>query len=180
MRIIFIHGNGGTNWSSGWAPWLKQELDKLGHDTVFQTFPDSVLARKEYWLPFLHDQLKADKHTLLIGWSSGAVAAMRYAEKYAIWGSILVAPCYTDLGIESEKISGWYDQPWNWARIKANQKQIGLLYSLNDEFIPLVEFQHIKDQLTPNQVVEFENNGHFIKQDTFPELVRTVQQITKL
>ena len=126
LRVIFIHGNDTMHWSNCWAPWLKEELKKLNLDVIFETFPDSIIARKKYWLPFLKDYLKVDENTLLIGHSSGAVAAMRCAEENKIFGSILVAPCYTDLGMESEKESGWYDESWNWGKIRANQKVIGL------------------------------------------------------
>ena len=178
-KVIFIHGNGTMRWSVGWAPWLKVELDKLGLETCFETFPDSILARREYWLPFLKDYLKADENTLLIGWSSGAVAAMRYAEQNKIFGSILIAPCATDLGLESEKISGWYDGPWRWDKIRQNQKQIAMFYSQNDEFIPLDELRFVREKIKPDLVYEFTDKGHFLRQETFPELLEAVKKILR-
>ena len=56
---------------------------------------------------------------MIIGWSSGAVAAMRYAEENKIKGSISISPSYTDLGDDMEKQSGYYDKAWNWEEIKA-------------------------------------------------------------
>ncbi len=177
FRVIFIHGNDTMRWSYKWTPWLKEQLDAIGLETVFETFPDSIHARKEYWLPFLKDYLKADERTLIIGHSSGATAAMKYAETNKIFGSILISPCYTDLGLEEERISGWYDEPWDWASIKNNQEFIGLFYSKNDEIIPLVEFEHIKAQLNPDQVVVFEEDGHFLNQTQFPEVVECVKKL---
>ena len=43
----------------------------------------------DIWLPDL-EELGADERTILIGHSSGAVAAMRYAESHRVLGSILV------------------------------------------------------------------------------------------
>jgi len=179
-KIIFIHGNGSMRWSFSWASWLKREVDKLGIEGVFETFPDSILARKEYWIPFLKEYLNANEETLLVGWSTGAVAAMRFAEKNKILGSILVAPCYTDLGLENEKISGWYEEPWKWDQIRMNQKFIGLIYSKNDELIPLEEFVHIKENLNPNQVKEFEDKNHFIKENKIPEIIDFINRILEL
>ncbi|MSR85771.1 retinoblastoma-binding protein 9 [Candidatus Woesearchaeota archaeon] len=178
FRVIFIHGNETIRWSYLWTPWLKEELEKLGLDVIFETFPDSIMARKEYWLEFLgKDYLKADEHTLLIGHSSGATAAMKFAEENTIFGSILISPSYTDLGLESERVSGWYDDPWNWDKIRKNQKFIGLFYSKNDEIIPLQEFLEIQEKIKPDEVRAFETNGHFIKQRTFPEVVASVSQL---
>ncbi len=178
-KIIFIHGNDTMRWSYLWVPWLKEQLETLDIELVFETFPDSILARKQYWLPFLKEKLKANESTLLVGHSSGAVAAMRYAEENPIFGSVLISPCYTDLGLESEKISGWYDDPWQWEKIKTNQKTISLFYSENDEFIPLEEFLHIKEKLNPDKTFSFKEKGHFISQETFPELAEHILELVK-
>ena len=76
MKVILIHGNGGSTASDIWLPWLERELTRLGLEVINRTFPDNVKARATYWLPFL-DELGADENTILIGHSSGAEAAMR-------------------------------------------------------------------------------------------------------
>jgi hypothetical protein len=47
-----------------------------------------------------------------VGHSSGAEAAMRYAETRRVAGLVLVAACHTDLGLQSEAVSGYYSRPW--------------------------------------------------------------------
>src|SRR6187455_2729673 len=96
-KVILIHGNGGSTAGDIWLPYLERELTALGLAVTNQTFPDNVRARAQYWLPFL-EELGADEHTILIGHSSGAVAAMRYAETHRVLGSVLVGVCHTDLG----------------------------------------------------------------------------------
>jgi uncharacterized protein len=96
-RIVFVHGNDTMHWSQSWTAWMKAELDTLGYPTFFETMPDSILARSKYWLPFLQDIATVGAHDVLVGWSSGAVAAMRYAETHTVGGLVLVSPCYTDL-----------------------------------------------------------------------------------
>jgi len=173
-RIIFIHGNGSTHWNFGFAGWLKTELEKLGFETFFETFPDSVIARSEYWLPFLKNHIKAGENDVLVGWSSGAVAAMRYAEQNKIKGSVLISPCYTDLNDDMEKQSGYYDKPWNWDAIKNNQEKIALFYGDNDPYIPQTEFKYITDKLNP-EVFEVHDAGHFIKYKEFPLLLEYIR-----
>jgi predicted alpha/beta hydrolase family esterase len=175
-KIIFIHGNGTMHWAIAWAPWLKLELDKLGFETIFETFPDSILARKQYWMPFLKDFLQADENALLIGWSSGAVAALKYAQENKIFGSVLIAPAHTDLGKEEEKISEWFDEPFDWAKIRQNQKKIAMIFSENDEYIPLHEFIFIQEKLAPDKELAFKDKGHFLHQATFPEILNFVKE----
>lgn len=174
-RMIFIHGNGTEHWSFGWAPWLKTELERLGFDTFFETMPDSIMARSAYWLPFLRDHVKAGPHDVLIGWSSGAVAAMRYAEDNVILGSILVSPSYTDLGDNQEKQSGYFEQPWQWQKIRTNQKKIALIWGDDDPYIPQAQFEFIAEQLNPKQI-EIHGGRHFAERFSFPELLRYIKQ----
>lgn len=169
-RIVFLHGNQSTHWAFAWVSWLKKELEKRGYKTFFETFPDSIIARSKYWLPFLEEHIKAGKNDVLVGWSSGAVAAMRYAEKHKVRGSILVSPSYTDLHDELEKQSGYFDKHWNWKKIRSNQQHIALFHSDNDPFIPVDQFEFIAQQLKPT-VLKINGAGHFIERKKFPELL---------
>lgn len=174
-RFIFVHGNQSTHWSFAWAPWLKAELEDLGFETFFETMPDSIIARSDYWLPFLREHVKAGPNDVIIGWSSGAVAAMRYAENNQILGSILVSPCYTDLDDELEKQSGYYDTPWRWDAIKNNQTKLALISGDDDPYIPQSEFEFISTQLN-SEHIKIHNGGHFIERNEFPELIEYIKQ----
>jgi uncharacterized protein len=46
--------------------------------------PDNYEAKASIWLPYIKNALHADGQTILVGCSSGAVAAMRFAEKNKI------------------------------------------------------------------------------------------------
>jgi hypothetical protein len=58
--------------------------------------------------------------SIVIGHSSGAVAALRLLEENKLLGAILVSACYTDLGDENEKRSGYYSTEWKWDQIRNN------------------------------------------------------------
>lgn len=159
-KVVIIHGNGGCTGQDFWAPWLKAELEKQGLTVLTPTMPDNIQAKSSVWLPYMHDSLECDEQTVVIGHSSGAVAAMRYAEQYKLFGSVLVSACYTDLGHESERIAGYYDAPWLWERIKNNQEWIIQLASTNDPFIPIAQARHIHKNLC-TQYLEYQDQGHF-------------------
>lgn len=176
MKVILIHGNGNSTPHDNWLPYVKKELEKKGITVIARQFPDVPLARKKYWLPFLQHELKADENTIIIGHSSGAVAAMRFAEKNKLLGSVLVGTMHTDLGIESEKLSGYYDHPWDWQAIKNNQQWIIQFASSDDPWIPIEEPRYINQQLH-SDYYEFTDQGHFggdYYKAEFPELVKAV------
>lgn len=173
-RVILIHGNGGCTAADGWLPFVERDLTALGFDVVNQTFPDNVRARASIWLPHL-DTLGADEHSVLIGHSSGAVAAMRYAETHRVLGSVLVGVCHTDLGDPGERASGYYRQAWRWDAIRDNQQWIGIFQSSDDPLIPVAEARYVAAQLKCSYF-ESPDRGHFIDRAPFPELVNFVRR----
>lgn len=177
MRAILIHGNGNSKPTDNWFPYLKKKLEDVGVKVVAPQFPDTELARSSYWLPFLEKDLKADQDTIIVGHSSGAIAAMRYAETHAILGSALIGAYHTDLGIEAEKLSGYFDTPWNWETIKKNQKWIIQFAGANDPWIPIKEAHLVRDRLQ-TEYYEFSDQGHFggdYYKETFPELLEAIK-----
>lgn len=168
MRFVLLHGNGGATGSDHWFPEVASGLRAAGHHADCPDLPDPVLARAEFWLPFLRDVLRVDAETVLVGHSSGAVAAMRYAQDHPVRGSALVGACHTDLGMDDEKASGYYDEPWPWERISAAQRWISVFASPDDPYIPISEPRHIADRLEADYV-ELPGRGHFMSKD-FPEL----------
>ena len=172
-KIILLHGNGGGNAYSVWLQQVAHDLRDLGLEVVNESFPDPVKARASIWLPFL-EQLGTDEDTVLVGHSSGAVAAMRYAETHKLLGSVLVSACYTDLGEASERVSGYYEAPWDWQAIKSNQDWILQFASPDDPYIPVAEARYIQKHLG-TKYHELDKRGHFMD-NSFPELVKAVKK----
>lgn len=179
IKVVFIPGNGGgdINAPDGWFPYLKRELEKLGLQVISQNFPDPIYARKQYWLPFL-EKLGADENTILIGHSSGAVAAMRYAENHQLLGTILVAACHTDLEMASERISGYYDTPWQWEKISANQEWIVQFHSTDDPLIPIEEARYVHQKLGSEYIEDTDQQhyGYPNPKLEFPEIIKIICQ----
>ena len=177
IKAILIHGNGGGKPTDNWLPYLKTELEKMGIEAIAPQFPDAELARASYWLPFLKETLNADSKTIIIGHSSGAIAAMRFAEENQILGSVLVGAYHTDLGQETEQLSGYFDTPWNWDAIKKNQKWIIQFAGTNDPWIPIEEARFVRDKLD-TEYHESTGQGHFggdYYKETFPEAVAAIK-----
>lgn len=166
IKIVIIHGNGGSTENSCWIPWLKAELEKQGFPVIAPTMPDNFYAKASVWLPYMETELQCNDKTIVIGHSSGAVAAMRYAETHQLRASVLIGASYTDLGVEYERISGYFTTPWHWNKIKANQQWIMQFASSDDPYIPITQARHIHKNLT-TKYHEYSDQGHFLE-DTLP------------
>ncbi len=178
MNIVLLHGNnsgkepGGAG-SDYWFPFAKREFEAMGLRVTAKNFPDPQIARMSIWLPFLKDECEANEHSILIGHSSGAIAAMRYCEKNTILGSVLVGAYYTDTGDEYERMSGYFDEPWDWDAIRSHQQWIIQFASVDDPFFPIEEPRHVSEKLR-TEYHEFTDRGHFFDSQ-FPELVEAVK-----
>lgn len=182
MRAIILPGNGNCDIASQWYLHVKKELENIGIEVVAENMPDADLARKEYWLPWIEEKSQDADKVILIGHSSGAVAILRYLENHEVEGAVLVGACYTDLGDKKEKASHYFDDPWQWDKIKQNAKWIVQFASTDDPYIPIEEARFIKDKIN-SKYHEYTNQGHFSTDTSnkveFPELIESIKRNIK-
>ena len=118
---------------------------------------------------------------MLVGHSSGAQAALRYAETHKLKGVVLVAATYTDLGDAGERASGYYPSPdgsnlYDFEAMRANCPIWVQFHSDNDPFIPLREAEQIRDGLSLTDSYHMlPGRSHFFS--PFPELVAALLAI---
>jgi hypothetical protein len=97
------------------------------------------------------------ENIVLVGHSSGAQAALRYAELYPLHACVLVSATYSDLGDAHERASGYYPQkgkdgtdetnPYDFSKMTTNCKTWHQFHSDDDPFIPVYEAQAIQKGL---------------------------------
>ena len=126
LRAVIVPGNGdGDIEHSNWYAWIAGKLrnDERFDEVVLKNMPDPIRARRDIWLPFMRTEMGCDPRTVVIGHSSGAVAAMRLLETDKLHGAVLVSACHTDLGDANERASGYYPPsggPWQYEAMMAN------------------------------------------------------------
>lgn len=93
MKVAIIPGNGaGDIFHANWYGWAHKQINKMENVSCdLRNMPDPITARESIWIPFMREQMECDEDTVIIGHSSGAEAAMRFAEKYKVKGIILVS-----------------------------------------------------------------------------------------
>ena len=71
----------------------------------------------------------------------------------------------------------FFDMPWNWSAIKANQPWVAIFASTDDPYIPIAEPQFIRDKLGA-EYHQFDDQGHFgvpTPMTEFPELLEALK-----
>jgi len=177
VRFVIIPGNGaGDVYRANWYGWLAKKLSEANLECSLENMPDPITAKESVWLPFMEKELSCKEDTVIIGHSSGAEAAMRYAETHKVHGIVLVSACVTDLGDPNETASGYYNRPFSWGTIKRNAKIIAQFGSRDDPFIPWSEMEQVADGLS-SKFFDFEDKGHFMNSE-FPELLEYVLSLS--
>ena len=83
--------------------------------------------------------------------------------------------CHTDLGDSGEAASGYYRAPWQWQRIRDNQRWIAIYHSIDDPHIPAGDARFVASQLRC-RYFEFTDRGHVVDEREFPEVVQFVRR----
>ena len=181
VKVIIIPGNGCQNIkTSNWYGHLHNQLTSSGITSVCQNFPDPYEAKRSIWIPFI-ESLGTDSNTILVGHSSGAQASLRYAETHPLRAVVLVSATYTDLGCESERISGYYPQgdtnTYDFESMRSNCGVWHQFHSDDDPFIPVDEAKRIEKELRPTCFHLLSGRSHFF--EPFPELFEVVEMLCR-
>ena len=105
--VIILPGSGCTpTRECNFYAWFHDKIKTKGYEPRMRNMPDPHVCRQKIWLPFINKELGCDESCVLVGHSSGAIAAMRVAERRKVKGIILVAAYDDDLGDEGERASG--------------------------------------------------------------------------
>eukprot|EP00047_Mylnosiga_fluctuans_P021154 m.101140 g.101140 ORF g.101140 m.101140 type:complete len:193 (-) comp8776_c0_seq1:129-707(-) len=190
LRAAIIPGNG---CSSGiercmWYGWARAQLEAAGIPTALTVMPDPYTARESIWIPYMERELACDAHTVVIGHSSGAEAAMRFAETHTVAGIVLLAPCVTDMGDANERASGYYSRPWQWAAIRQHTKFVIQFTSTDDPLVPYEEQQQVRSGLSAAdgpgagtyEYHEFADRGHFQNSRLQPLITAVCERVKSL
>ncbi|GAX73795.1 hypothetical protein CEUSTIGMA_g1246.t1 [Chlamydomonas eustigma] len=175
IKAAIIPGNGSGNVTNcNWYGWLFNEL-KMQHDVkpILRNMPDPLHARETVWLPFMEKELGCDRDTVIIGHSSGAAAAMHYAETRHVKGLVLISAYTSDLGDDIERSSGYFSRPWDWEAIKGNTEFRVQFGSKDDPFLPWSEQMEVANSLGL-ELHDFDDRGHFTDSQ-FPELLAVIK-----
>lgn len=179
LKVIIVPGNGCdlNVRSSNWYGELEKILKARKIDVALENMPDPMYAREKKWIPFIVNNLAGGEKNLqrciVVGHSSGAVAAMRLAERYKVGGLILVAVYTSHLNNATEKRSGYFDRAWNWKAQKENAGFIVQFASKDDPFLPIEEQKMVKNALKGAcEYIELDKKSHFF--EMCPELKKCI------
>jgi predicted alpha/beta hydrolase family esterase len=187
MKIIIFHGTGGSP-DGNWFPWLKNKLEKLGHEIYIPKLPtpdnqsvDSWCKAAQEQIPFLYDS-----DTILIGHSLGAVwvcESLSRERAEPVKASFLISGFLDDLGDE------WFDSrnhefthyPFDWSLIKQYAGKVFVLHGDNDPYVSVEQAKKLAQKLGVEPII-VPNGGHLNAESgytKFPQLLDIIKKTTE-
>jgi uncharacterized protein len=162
MNFIIIHDEYGTP-EGNWYPWLKSELEKLGHTVAVPRLPTPENQNLENWKKALKDQVPViDENTIFIGHSLGATFILNILQTQKAKACYFVAAFISKLNNEQfDSINGTFlERDWDWSSIKSNCENFVVIHSTDDPYVLTDSCMELCEKLACSATI-FSNSGHF-------------------
>ena len=179
LRIVILHGYGADS-KSNFFPWLKLELEKLGHSVWLHTLPNTEDPDITEQVEFVLQSVALDARTILVGHSLGGVVAMKILEKLSqpILGLVLVGSFYKpELLIDFQpNFVSTIDWQWDFAKIRQQVQKIKILSDLQDCYIPTTQGRELAELLRA-ELFEFKAEGTHFMSVQEPQVLAAIQKL---
>lgn len=160
-NVLILHGTGGSCYGN-WFPWLKSELEIRGIKAWVPKLPLAERPNINRYKQYIFENWQFNKDSIIIGHSSGAVAALGILQYLPVGlridKAILVAPFKDNLG--RDDLRELFTRPLDFEKIKSHCQKFVLIHSDNDPAVPLEHGQFLSSQLG-GELVVLDGQKHF-------------------
>lgn len=169
-NIFIIHGSEG-NPNENWFPWLKKQLEDLGHKVHVPAFPTPENQTFGEWMKIWHQYGQfLDENSIVIGHSLGVLFLLSVLEKAKVKAAFFVAGFAGLPGNRFDDGMKTFARDFDFEKIKNNCQRFFVYHSDNDPYVKLDVAQNLAEQLDV-KVSLIKNAGHFNEDsgyDKFP------------
>lgn len=199
IQVFFIHGGMTFKNKKDYLYFLKNREIKINKikwnedylknklspkfEIIKPRMPLSDNSKYEEWkihferhFPYIRDNI------ILIGESLGGIFLAKYLSENKfpkkILSVYLVCPPF-DNTLSEEDLVGGFKLKSDLSLIEKNSKNVTLLFSKNDDVVPVTHAKKYRSKLKHTRIIVYENmNGHF-KVSEFPQIIRMIKEDSK-
>jgi len=193
MRIYLVHSwdayttqHGIDDWHPPWYDWIEMQYPKDSGITVTNLrMPNSSAPEIDAWVSALEYYIpKIDENTIFIGHSIGCQAIMRYLAKknpQTIGGAIFVAGWFELTNLETPEAEyiakPWIETPIDFTTLAKFRKDIHVIISDDDQFVPLDPNQNLFKKYISDDVITVDVKSHFDNVSSLPIVKEIIDKI---
>lgn len=157
VRVIIVHGSYGKP-EGNWFPWLKHQVEALGHMAIVPKFPTPEGQSLAAWIDVFHSEAGVlTPETILIGHSLGAGFVLNLLEEspLQIRATFLIAGFLGALDLpDYDYINATFvSKEFNWPLIKRNAGDVFVISGDDDPYVPIARGRAIADALAVKLLV---------------------------
>ncbi len=160
-NFVLLHGSGS---SPERYPWLEKELKSRGYRVQSPTLAhsDKTRANEKEDMESLWKQVKFDEDSVVIGYSLGAIVALKAIEElnHKVKKLVLVAG-FSEPKFKRKSSPLDYNWKFDFKKIKENCGSIAILHDLNDPYIFTEQAHKLHDSLGGELVNVNAQGAHF-------------------
>lgn len=130
-NAIILHGTGDKN-TNFWFPWLEKKLEERGFEVWLPQLPNAEKPNRKDWLPFILENGKFTKDTVVIGHSAGAQIIPSVLEKLDIKIKQAILVSGYAKALKKDENSEKNVDDFNWEVIRGKAEEFIFINSDND------------------------------------------------
>lgn len=148
-NALILHGTFGSP-RQNWFQWLEGKLSERGYKVWVPQLPHPELPNVRRYNKFIFSsEWEFNEESVLIGHSSGSVEILailqNLPENIIVKQAVLVGAFRNDLGLPN--LTGMFEEPFDFAKIKTKAKKFTFLHSDDDPFCPLPGAEYLAKEL---------------------------------
>ncbi|MBI4235065.1 serine hydrolase family protein [Candidatus Peregrinibacteria bacterium] len=156
-NILIVHGKENTP-DGNWFPWLKTEMEKLGHKVFAPKFPTPENQTLGGWMDVFEEYKEfVTPDSIVVGHSLGAPFLLNILEKTPVRAAFFVAG-FVDNPVDPTVAS--FCRPFDWGKIRANCPAFYVFHSDNDPYFGLEKGDELVRNLNTD-LIFVKGAGHF-------------------
>lgn len=159
-NIFIIHGVGGHP-KENWFPWLRKEIERLGHKVFVPQFPTPEGQTLQNWLHTIrqYDEY-LNKDSIVVGHSLGVPFLLNVIEKQPVKAAFLVSGFTGKAGNTfDDSMKTFAQRSFDWKQIRNNCKKFCIFHSDNDPYIKIRKAEELAGDLDTGLTV-IKGAGH--------------------
>lgn len=159
-NVFIVHGSEGSP-NENWLPWLKLELERLGHNVFVPAFPTPEDQTIDEWMKVWkeHEQF-VNEDAIVIGHSLGVLFLLNVLENAKVKAAFLVAGFAKLPGNRFDESMKTFANDFDFERIRSNCEKFVVYHGDNDPYVSLEVSRELAEKLGV-AVTLVKGAGHF-------------------
>ena len=186
MKFVILHGTLGSS-EGNWFPWLKNELEKLGHKAICPKLPTPEGQNPDMWSKVIKEAIDTfgdSDDVVIVAHSMSPWASCYYIGSYdkRIKAAFFISPFAEQIDNEEpfkSLIEPFTKVQVDWDKVKENCKDIICFVGDNDPYVSLDVAKRFVELCGAKQLIIVPNGGH-LNEDSgytaFPLLLETIKK----